>query len=421
MVRVLIRDMFATVGCRLIGAVLNIVLIIAFPKFAFAKCPNLPTYRCEKFSVRESQLVNQRCEGKIDVENDQKSSPTKPSWNADWLVILSCNGECQEPNRHFFGDLLPFCLDDQPRWTDARYIFVPRSENECSMGREEKLAEVKQRAKAIKVGQTWDEVISVFPHYSHPTGVRFSGQKENSHWSSFVGRFYEYPGVYIDIRFRVSKRQAYVTQTPRAFLGSEEEVMLSGHGRLFEKCIAVTPRGSADAEDKPSLPYIDEGACPFECCVYRNWTAKETIDAYREPKDAASVAFKIEKGDTLNAETGFVSTRECGIDKIVKPIALGYDKENKSGEPLLDLQPGDLLYTLHYDGEGYDIFWFEGKLYRDQIAREKPDSDPPPGNISFQVLSRPRSTWWVKVKRNDGEIGWVKDPYTSFRNSSTCD
>lgn len=84
----------------------------------------------------------------------------------------------------------------------------------------------------------------------------------------------------------------------------------------------------------------------------------------------------------------------------------------------LDLKSGEILYTLHYAGEGTDLFWYKGKTYYDDIASDEPDPDPPPSNLSVQVISRPVIDWWVKVKKN-GEIGWIKNPY-HFVGSDGC-
>ncbi len=133
--------------------------------------------------------------------------------------------------------------------------------------------------------------------------------------------------------------------------------------------------GVAAPQDKPPLPYIDQGACPFECCTYREWRANEAV----YEKDA----------------------------KVPKP------------EPMLKLKPGELLYTLHYTGEGFDLFWYKGKLYTDQIAADKPDPDPPPPDLDLQILSRPLDNWWIKIKTKDGKVGWMKDP-PYFENSDAC-
>jgi hypothetical protein len=177
----------------------------------------------------------------------------------------------------------------------------------------------------------------------------------------------------------------------------------------------------AFGQEQPPLPYIDQGACPFECCTYRLWKAKEVVVAYVEPKEGAPVAFTIKKRQQVTAETGFVVTSKAGITKVLKPIKLGYEKDSKdpTPKPLLDLKPGELLYTLHYLGEGFDLFWYKGKVYSDQISSDKPDPSPPAPERNLQVLSRPVDAWWVKVRTKEGRVGWIKDP-PYFENSDAC-
>jgi hypothetical protein len=175
------------------------------------------------------------------------------------------------------------------------------------------------------------------------------------------------------------------------------------------------------ASEQPPLPYIDEGACPFECCTYREWTANEDVIAFAEPKDGASFAFTIKAGSKVTAETGFVVTSKAGVTRILKPIKLGYEHNSDvpPPEPELDLKSGELLYTLHYLGEGYDLFWYQGKLYSDQISASKPDADPPPPDATLQVVSLPVSDWWVKIQAQDGRVGWIRNP-PYFDGADAC-
>jgi len=176
---------------------------------------------------------------------------------------------------------------------------------------------------------------------------------------------------------------------------------------------------SAQAADRPPIPYVDQGACPFECCTYRTWKATEPALAYSESKDGSPIAFAIEPGNTVNAETGFVVTSKVGVMKVLKPTRLGQDPKKPSPEPSLDLKPGELIYTLHYLGEGYELFWYKGKLYSDQIAADKVDPDPPPADFELQTLSLPDTDWWVKVRAKDGRKGWIKNP-RNFEGTDSC-
>lgn len=192
------------------------------------------------------------------------------------------------------------------------------------------------------------------------------------------------------------------------------------HG-CFVALVALAVAVPVLGQELPPLPYLDQDACPFECGTYRDWRARQTVIAYVEPKDGSPVAFTIKNKQVVAAETGFVQTLKAGITKVMKPILLGYEKETSDPEPkpLLHLKPGELLYTLHYVGEGSDLFWYQGKVYTDQIASDKPDPNPPPPELDLQVLSRPIAVWWVKVMTKNGRIGWLKNP-PYFENSDAC-
>ncbi len=175
--------------------------------------------------------------------------------------------------------------------------------------------------------------------------------------------------------------------------------------------------GQALAQEKPPLPHYDWGACPFECCTYREWKANQDVVAYSDHKNGASVAFTIQKGEWVAAETGVVITTKAGITKVLKPFKLGY--QEGQNVPSIDAKPGDILYTLHYAGEGFDLFWFKGKKYTDQIASNKPTPVPPPPEFNVQVISRPEADWWVRVKNKKGQTGWIKNP-PYFENADAC-
>jgi len=176
---------------------------------------------------------------------------------------------------------------------------------------------------------------------------------------------------------------------------------------------------SVNADGMPPLPYYDNGACPFECCVYGAWKSNEEVKAYKEPKNDAPIVFAINKDEKVEAITGFVVTHKVGVTKVIKPIKMGYLQGSDDNEEKLNLKPGELVYTLHYAGEGYDLFWYKGKIYSDQISINKPDRDPPPPHLLLQVISRPDADWWVKIKNNKGQIGWIKNP-PYFEGSDAC-
>jgi hypothetical protein len=64
--------------------------------------------------------------------------------------------------------------------------------------------------------------------------------------------------------------------------------------------------------NEPPVPYEDIGACPFECCVYREWIANAAVTVLRERRMGSEAAFTLNKGDRVQAITGVVVTRQPG-------------------------------------------------------------------------------------------------------------
>ena len=116
--------------------------------------------------------------------------------------------------------------------------------------------------------------------------------------------------------------------------------------------------------------------------------------------------------------TGVVVTVNYGVTKILKPVKVGYKKSGTS--PELSLIAGDTIYTLHYLGEGYDLFWYRGQTYSDQIAVPEDSIGHAPYSDIVMAESRPKYEWWVKVKDSHGQMGWT-DEATSFAHMDACE
>lgn len=173
--------------------------------------------------------------------------------------------------------------------------------------------------------------------------------------------------------------------------------------------LSVTGSITAGQDIKPPTPYLDRGACPFECCTYRRWTVEQDTVVYKQRSEASGVAFRVRKGEHVTGVTGIVVTNRPG--KVVVKKAYTLDQDRK-----VRLKPGDIFYLLHYEGEGYSKIWFRGKIYSDEI--------PLPGtgqtaSAAFQVVSEPATVWWVQVRNSRGQIGWTKQ-HEHFGNMDAC-
>lgn len=159
----------------------------------------------------------------------------------------------------------------------------------------------------------------------------------------------------------------------------------------------------------PSMPYLDWGSCPFECCTYQAWTATTPIKAYKTRDETSEIVFHLKANEQVQAITGVVVTHQFGKTKTLKPVNIGYNASGKG--PLLSLKPGEIIYSLHYAGEGFEVFWYQGNTYTDDISMTNANT--------FKTLSTPTYVWWAKIKNNKGKIGWTKKT-KQFKNQDAC-
>ena len=152
----------------------------------------------------------------------------------------------------------------------------------------------------------------------------------------------------------------------------------------------------------PAIPYEDVGACPFECCVYRQWIANKATVLHADRRSNSPVIFNVRKGEKVTAITGVVITTRVGTAMMLKPDTLGPARRN------LSLKAGDVLYLLTYEGEGFYKVWFKGSMFSYGL------DDP-----SVKILSNPQSVWWVKMRNKQGQIGWRNQP-ENFDNKDQC-
>ncbi len=170
--------------------------------------------------------------------------------------------------------------------------------------------------------------------------------------------------------------------------------------------------------DKPTIPFFDWGACPFECCTYKEWTAKRDVNIYKDRSGKSEISFRVKSGQSVRGLTGVVITTAYGITKISKPLQIGYTADSKT--PQLSLKAGDIVYTLHYEGEGNDVFWYKGKTYSDQIAIPDNAWGAPPNSETVKIISRPQTEWWAQVQDKDGNLGWTKET-DAFAHIDACE
>ena len=151
--------------------------------------------------------------------------------------------------------------------------------------------------------------------------------------------------------------------------------------------------------DRPKVPYVDRGACPFECCTYREWGVVKPTILRRDMNDTSPIVARLKTGEKVRGMTGVVITTTPGIVQAIKRTTIGNVRVN----------PGDRVYVLTNMGEGFAKVWFKGRVR---------DGEPYDESI-FKPIRRSKSVWWVKIKDRRGRIGWSRLP-ENFDNVDQC-
>jgi hypothetical protein len=149
----------------------------------------------------------------------------------------------------------------------------------------------------------------------------------------------------------------------------------------------------------PPTPYYDGGACPFECCTYREWGVVKPTVLRRAMNDISPIVARLRTGEKVVGVTGVVITTEPGIVRALKRTTVGNIRVNR----------GDRIYVLTNLGEGFAKVWFRGRISEGEPYDER----------IFKLIRRAKSVWWVKIKDRRGRVGWSRLP-ENFNNVDQC-
>jgi hypothetical protein len=171
------------------------------------------------------------------------------------------------------------------------------------------------------------------------------------------------------------------------------------------------------AQSGPTLPYEDWGACPFECCTYREWTVRHDTDILSERREGSPKRFAVARGARVEGLTGVVVTTRVGR-AVVK-------RETTIGQLRITVRPGDEIFLLHFMGEGVWKYWLRGKIDEEFIPdpenceRSARRSRTMFAQCEVQEQERPETVWWVKIRGRDGREGWTRQ-VEHFDNIDAC-
>jgi len=163
----------------------------------------------------------------------------------------------------------------------------------------------------------------------------------------------------------------------------------------------------------PPIPFNEPGACPFQCCTYREWSVDWGTDIRADKRDDAPVAFHVAVNDTVTAVTGVVMTTKAGRAAATRPLSVGTKHTPvAAGEP---------IYLLRSVGGGDWKIWIKGQTDEQYIgspaycASGKQGSD----ECALSVVEQPENVWWVQVRDAQGREGWTRE-VDHFGNIDSC-
>lgn len=187
---------------------------------------------------------------------------------------------------------------------------------------------------------------------------------------------------------------------------------------------ATTAAGadSVAAPDRAAAPgiYVDSGACPFECCTYREWQANATATLREAPDSSSRVVATVSGGAKVDAVTGQVHVRPGRF--VLAHGMRGYSlPPSATPAPADSFVAGDTLGVYTYRGEGA---WKVRRLGSDAPFAELMLAYPGTGceqndRCDGRFLEKPESTWWIQIRTRDGVTGWTTDA-AAFEGKDRC-
>jgi hypothetical protein len=159
-------------------------------------------------------------------------------------------------------------------------------------------------------------------------------------------------------------------------------------------------------EELKKLPavYVDEGACPFEYCTYREWEVTDDADLYEVPH-STRIVYRLKKGERVIGKTGRVEMKPIPVN-VLSDHTDRIGNKFKKGETFFMLTPlGEFNYRAWADGK---LFTVIAKGIRDRYEPNRFVYEPS-GPFWAEVKGNYKDNmeWWKQIESSSGVVGWT--------------
>ena len=163
------------------------------------------------------------------------------------------------------------------------------------------------------------------------------------------------------------------------------------------------------------------GACPFECCIYREWVAEGPVVLRAAPVRDAAVVLTLPAGARFDADTGFVRITGAQLVVVTQPVeAWRHEVGQRYGGAPDTIAAGDTLLVLERLGEGHVMLTHGDDLVSAEQFWAAPDGWTPHGGSRGTVIGEHGSEWWARVRAATGLTGWIDAYASELGNADAC-
>jgi hypothetical protein len=169
--------------------------------------------------------------------------------------------------------------------------------------------------------------------------------------------------------------------------------------------LALIPQTATGLPDKPMLPFVTE-RCPVEYCCPQTWRAQRSTVLFSDWRKNRKPIGRVRANQTIRTVQHVTITRRPGLMR-----ALRDDERVKAGQVIP-------VYVMH--GEGIYSGWSENNWVNvyDSGLECSEARKTPGANFCWERLIV--FDWWVEVKTESGQVGWVRQS-KYFDVPDSCD